>query len=62
MQGIIQVAIGMIFVYSLLSILVTTLNTVITNVLRWRAKHLKAALESLITDPEVQAAVPVSTR
>ena len=45
----------MIFVYSLLSILVTTLNTVIANLLRWRSKHLKTALESLITDPEVQA-------
>lgn len=55
MQAIIQVAIGMIFVYSLLSILVTTLNTVFANLLRWRSKHLKSALESLITDPEVQA-------
>ena len=55
MQGIIQVAIGLIFVYSLISILVTTVNTVITNVFKWRAKHLKTALESLITDPEVQA-------
>ena len=55
MQGIIQVAIGLIFVYSLISILVTTVNTVITNVLKWRARHLKIALESLITDPEVQA-------
>lgn len=55
MQAIIQVAIGMIFVYSLLSILVTTLNTVLVNFLRWRSKHLKTALESLITDPEVQA-------
>ncbi|MCC6803354.1 MAG: hypothetical protein IT319_10740 [Anaerolineae bacterium] len=55
MQAIIQVAIGMVFVYSLLSILVTTLNTVIANLLRWRSTHLKTALESLITDPEVQA-------
>ena len=54
MQGIIQVAIGMIFVFSLLSVLVTTLNSVITNVLQWRAKHLKAALETLITDQNVQ--------
>ncbi len=54
MQGIIQVAIGMIFVFSLLSVLVTTLNTVITNVLQWRAKHLKAAIETLITDQNVQ--------
>lgn len=55
MQGIIQVAIGLIFIYSLLSILVTTVNTVITNVLKWRAKDLKHGIETLITDPEVQA-------
>src|SRR4051794_31068068 len=54
MQGIIQVAIGMIFVFSLLSVLVTTLNSVLTNVLQWRAKHLKAAIETLITDQSVQ--------
>ncbi len=54
MQGIIQVAIGLIFVFSLLSILVTTVNTVITNFLQWRAKHLKSALENLITDPELR--------
>lgn len=54
MQGIIQVAIGIIFVFSLLSVLVTTLNTVLTNVLQWRAKHLKAAIETLITDQSIQ--------
>lgn len=54
MAAIIQVAIGLIFIYSLLSILVTTLNTVITNFLRWRATHLKAALMALISDPDVQ--------
>lgn len=54
MAAIFQVAIGLIFIYSLLSILVTTLNTVITNFLRWRASHLKAALMQLITDQEVQ--------
>jgi hypothetical protein len=57
MAAIIQVAIGLIFIYSLLSILVTTLNTVITNFLRWRASHLKAALMALITDEEVQQAL-----
>ncbi len=55
MEGIIQLAIGMIFVYSLLSILVTTINTVISSVFHWRAQHLKSALEALITDPEIQS-------
>lgn len=54
MAAIFQVAIGLVFIYSLLSILVTTINTVITNLLRWRATHLKAALMTLISDAEVQ--------
>jgi hypothetical protein len=54
MLVIIQVAIGLILVYSLVSILVTTVNTLIANLLRWRTYHLKAAIEEMITDPELQ--------
>lgn len=52
---IIEVVIGLVFVYSLLSILVTQINTVISNVLNLRARHLKAAIRDLITDPTTQA-------
>lgn len=52
---IIEVIIGMIFIYSLLSIIVTQINTVITNLLNTRAKHLKHGIEDLLTDPVVQA-------
>ncbi len=55
MLAIIQVAIGLIFVFSLLSILATTINGVVSNVLKWRAEYLKQGLIELLTDPELQA-------
>src|SRR5690606_11301463 len=54
---IIQVAIGMIFVYSLLSILVTQINSFILNVLNLRAKQLKEGLVQLVSDKELQAKI-----
>ena len=50
-SAIIEVIVGMIFVFSLLSILVTQVNTLITNILNTRAKHLKHGLSQMITDP-----------
>lgn len=55
MLAIIQVAIGLIFVFSLLSILATTINGVVSNILKWRAEYLKKGLIELLTDPEIQA-------
>lgn len=54
--GIIEVAIGLIFVYSLLSIIATTLNTIIGYLFKTRARHLKRGLETLLTDPDVRSA------
>jgi len=54
-SAILEVVIGLVFVYSLLSLLVTQMNTVIVNVLNLRAKHLKSGLEDLITDPVIRA-------
>ncbi|MCC6616703.1 MAG: hypothetical protein IT320_24730 [Anaerolineae bacterium] len=54
-SAIIEVIIGMIFIFSLLSILVTQINTLITNLLNTRAKHLKAGITDMITDPVVLA-------
>jgi hypothetical protein len=54
-SAIIEVIIGMIFVFSLLSILVTQINTIITNLLNTRAKHLKNGLSDMISDPVVLA-------
>lgn len=54
-SAIIEVIIGMIFVFSLLSILVTQINTIITNLLNTRAKHLKNGIRDMISDPVVLA-------
>jgi hypothetical protein len=54
---IIDVAIGMIFVFSLLSILVTQINSLILNVMNLRAKQLKEGLLNLVTDKELQAKI-----
>ncbi len=54
---IIEVAIGMIFVFSLVSILVTQINGLIGTLLNWRAKQLKSSIQELITDPETQVKV-----
>lgn len=54
-SAIIEVIIGMIFIYSLLSILVTQVNSIITNLLNTRAKHLMDGIRQLISDPVIQA-------
>jgi hypothetical protein len=54
-SAIIEVIVGMIFIYSLLSILVTQVNTLVTNVLNTRAKHLMDGIRQIISDPVIQA-------
>lgn len=57
MSPILEVLIGIIFIYSLLSILVTQLNTVISQVLRLRAKHLLGAVNDTIHDEVLRAKI-----
>src|SRR5215510_9470372 len=57
MTSIIEVAIGMIFVFSLLSILASQINTLILNVLNLRAKQLKEGLLTMVQDKELQAKI-----
>ncbi len=52
---IFNVIFGLIFIFSLLSILVTQLNTLIASVLNWRGKHLKQGIAALLTDPVTRA-------
>lgn len=52
--GIIEVAIGLIFVYSLLSIIATTVNTIIAYIFKTRTRHLKRGLEGLLSDPDIR--------
>lgn len=55
--SVIQLVIGMLFIFTLLSILVTQINTLILNLLNLRAKQLKEGLLRFITDKELQAKV-----
>ncbi len=57
MSAILAVIIGVVFVYSLISILVTQINSVVANMLRLRARHLRDGLDDLVTDPVLQAKV-----
>ncbi|MFO7321395.1 MAG: hypothetical protein DIU68_006675 [Chloroflexota bacterium] len=54
-SAILEVVLGLIFVYSLLAILVTQINIVISNIFNLRARHLKNAVRELILDPTIQA-------
>ncbi len=54
-SAILELAIGLIFVFSVLSILVTHLNSFLGTLLKWRSRHLVDAFEGLIEDPELRA-------
>ena len=53
--AIIEVVIGLVFVFSLMAILVTQINNLIMAVLNLRAKELKKGLQGLLSDPQLQA-------
>jgi hypothetical protein len=57
MSPIIEVLIGMVFLYSLLSILVTQINGFISNMLKLRAQHLRGAIDELVQDPVLRARI-----
>lgn len=56
-SAILEVIVGLIFIFSLLSILVTQINSIVVNLLNYRARHLKQGVEILISDPVVRAKV-----
>jgi hypothetical protein len=45
---VLDVAIGLVFIYLLLSLIASELQELITTVLQWRAKHLKDSIEVLL--------------
>jgi hypothetical protein len=51
---VLEVAIGLIFVWFLLSMLVSTVQEAISNVFQWRGKGLEAAVRGLLDDPGIQ--------
>ena len=57
MAAIVEVVVGVIFVYILLSILVTEINTLISNAFRLRAQNLREALDKIIEDPVMRAKI-----
>lgn len=52
-----DIAIGLSFVYLLLSLIVTTVNEMLAAMLQRRAKFLEQGVEQLVMDPEIQKAI-----
>ena len=50
---VIDIAIGLIFIYLILSLLTSEVQELITILLQWRAEHLKRSIENLFTDDSV---------
>jgi len=57
MSAILQLVIGLIFIYSLMAILVTQINAVISSALNLRAKNLRESLKHLVSDTKLQAEI-----
>lgn len=56
-SAIFEVIIGMVFVFSLLSILVTQINNVLASITKLRARHLRRSIDRMIDDPALRAKV-----
>lgn len=56
-SAILEVIIGMVFIFAILSILVTQVNGVISNALKLRAFRLRDGIGELIDDPILQAKI-----
>jgi hypothetical protein len=56
-SSLVEVVLGVLFVFILLSILTTEINSVISNLLKLRAKHLRQGIALLIEDEEMQARI-----
>jgi len=56
-SAILEVIIGMIFIFSLLSILVTQINSLISTFFRLRARHLRDGINELVQDPILRAKI-----
>ena len=57
MAAIIQVAVGIVFVFILLSIVVTEVNSLVARATKLRAKTLRSAVDAVIEDPIIRAKV-----
>ena len=57
MAAIVQVAVGIIFVFILLSIVVTEVNSLIARATKLRAKTLRGTIDTVVEDPVIRAKV-----
>ena len=48
-----EVAIGLFFVYLLLSLICSSINEIIASVFKWRAQNLEDGIRNLVCDPEM---------
>lgn len=55
--AIVEVVIGLVFIFILLSLLVTQINSIIVNLLNLKAKRLKEQLNIMLTDPVVRTKI-----
>ena len=46
---VLDIAIGLAFVYLILSLLAAEIQELLTTLLQWRAAHLKKSIETLLT-------------
>src|ERR1700712_3686348 len=56
LSSFVDVAIGLIFMYLVLSLICTTVNEIIATQLKWRAKSLSSALVKMIDNADVRDA------
>jgi hypothetical protein len=47
---VVEIAIGLVFIYLILSLLTSEIQELIATVLQWRAEHLKKSIENLLMD------------
>ncbi|MBK9123939.1 MAG: hypothetical protein IPM16_12610 [Chloroflexi bacterium] len=55
--AILELLIGLVFIYSLTAILVTQINTLLTNARNLRAQNLKEGLIEMVGDRTLQAEI-----
>jgi hypothetical protein len=50
---ILEVAIGLLLIYWLLSVICSSINELISSFLKWRAKDLEQGIRNLLCDPDL---------
>jgi len=51
---ILDVAVGLILIFSLVALMITQLNALIGTLLKWRSRQLRDGIRQLISDPQLQ--------